>query len=108
MSIRELSERCDSGESMVNPSRDRSEADSLNGESHLTEEIMAIHRIHREACEAHKQMYVDPGSGYKVFTEYAHRQRGTCCGSACRHCPFGQVNVKDPSMKKRFNTLFYV
>lgn len=30
-------------------------------------------------------MYVDPSSGYKVFTEYAHLQRGKCCGSACRH-----------------------
>ncbi|KAM7409677.1 hypothetical protein PAMA_001257 [Pampus argenteus] len=73
-----------------------------------TEEEMATHRIHREACEAKKQMYVDPSSGYKVFTEYAHLQRGKCCGSACRHCPYGQVNVKDPAMKKQFNSLFYV
>ncbi|XP_054910921.1 uncharacterized protein C1orf53 homolog isoform X2 [Poeciliopsis prolifica] len=58
--------------------------------------------------EAKKQMYVDPSSGYKVFTEYAHLQRGKCCGSACRHCPYGQVNVKDPAMKKHFNSLFYV
>lgn len=28
---------------------------------------------------------MDPFSGYKVFTEYAHLQRGKCCGSACRH-----------------------
>ncbi|XP_008282976.1 uncharacterized protein C1orf53 homolog [Stegastes partitus] len=74
----------------------------------FTEEDMAIHAIHREACEAKKQMYVDPSSGYKVFTEYAHRQRGSCCGSACRHCPYGQVNVKDPAKKKTFNSLFYV
>ncbi|XP_015243343.1 uncharacterized protein C1orf53 homolog [Cyprinodon tularosa] len=74
----------------------------------LTEEERSIHRAHREACEAKKQMYVDPSSGYKVFTEYAHLQRGKCCGSACRHCPYGQVNVKDPAMKKRFNSLFYV
>ncbi|KAM7388057.1 hypothetical protein PAMP_024258 [Pampus punctatissimus] len=74
----------------------------------FTEEEMATHRIHREACEAKKQMYVDPSSGYKVFTEYAHLQRGKCCGNACRHCPYGQVNVKDPAMKKQFNSLFYV
>ncbi|KAK2835307.1 hypothetical protein Q5P01_015791 [Channa striata] len=74
----------------------------------ITEEHMIIHGIHREACEARKQMYVDPSSGYKVFTEYAHLQRGKCCGSGCRHCPYGQVNVKDPAMKKRFNSLFYV
>ncbi|XP_071342213.1 uncharacterized protein C1orf53 homolog [Trachinotus anak] len=58
--------------------------------------------------KAKKQMYADPSSGYKVFTEYAHLQRGKCCGSACRHCPYGQVNVKDPAMKKQFNSLFYV
>ncbi|XP_068175361.1 uncharacterized protein C1orf53 homolog isoform X2 [Antennarius striatus] len=74
----------------------------------FTEEDTTIHRLHREACEAKKQMYVDPSSGYKVFTEYAHLQRGKCCGSACRHCPYGQANVKDPAMKKRFNSLFYV
>ncbi|XP_033477126.2 uncharacterized protein C1orf53 homolog [Epinephelus lanceolatus] len=74
----------------------------------FTEEEMVIHRAHTEACAAKKQMYVDPSSGYKVFTEYAHLQRGKCCGSACRHCPYGQVNVKDPAMKKQFNSLFYV
>ncbi|XP_030290374.1 uncharacterized protein C1orf53 homolog isoform X2 [Sparus aurata] len=74
----------------------------------FTEEELSIHRAHTQACEAKKQMYVDPSSGYKVFTEYAHLHRGKCCGSACRHCPYGQVNVKDPAMRKRFNTLFYV
>uniref|UniRef100_A0A674A7S4 Uncharacterized protein n=1 Tax=Salmo trutta TaxID=8032 RepID=A0A674A7S4_SALTR len=59
-------------------------------------------------CVAGWQMYTDPGSGYKVFTEFAHRQRGKCCGTACRHCPFGQVNVKDPANKKRFNSMYYV
>ncbi|KAF3835309.1 hypothetical protein F7725_027867 [Dissostichus mawsoni] len=53
----------------------------------FTEEEMDIHRAHREACETKKQMYVDPSSGYKVFTEYAQLQRGKCCGSACRHQP---------------------
>ncbi|XP_030583182.1 uncharacterized protein C1orf53 homolog [Archocentrus centrarchus] len=86
---------------------------SARGENDLcaakfTEEEMAIHRIHRQACAAKKQMYVDPSSGYKVFTEHAHLQRGKCCGSVCRHCPYGQVNVKDPAMKKHFNSLFYV
>ncbi|KAM3618906.1 uncharacterized protein V6R79_000272 [Siganus canaliculatus] len=74
----------------------------------FTEEEITIHRVHKEACAAKKQMYVDPSSGYKVFTEYAHLQRGKCCGSACRHCPYGQANVKDPAKRKRFNSLFYV
>ncbi|KAF6734368.1 uncharacterized protein FQA47_010113 [Oryzias melastigma] len=73
-----------------------------------SEEERAVHALHREACERKQQMYLDPSSGFKVFTEYAHLQRGKCCGSACRHCPYGQVNVKDPAMKKRFNSLYYI
>ena len=30
---------------------------------------------------------------YMVFTEAWHLKRGYCCGSACRHCPFGHENV---------------
>jgi uncharacterized protein DUF5522 len=30
---------------------------------------------------------------YMVFTETWHLKRGYCCGSACRHCPYGQENV---------------
>ena len=29
--------------------------------------------------------------GYLVFTEHYHRSRGYCCGSGCRHCPYGRV-----------------
>ncbi|XP_067893799.1 uncharacterized protein C1orf53 homolog [Heterodontus francisci] len=71
----------------------------------LEKEIAASHR---QACEAAQQTYVDPESGYLVFTRLAHLQRGKCCGSACRHCPYNQVNVKDPSKRKRFNSKFYV
>ncbi|CAL8273035.1 unnamed protein product [Arctogadus glacialis] len=74
----------------------------------LTDEEYAIHKAHREACEAEQQLYRDPSTGYKVFTEHAHLRRGTCCGSACRHCPYSQANVKDPALKKRFNSAFYV
>ncbi|XP_028666408.1 uncharacterized protein C1orf53 homolog [Erpetoichthys calabaricus] len=66
-----------------------------------------IARIHRLACENGQQTYKDPVTGYLVFTEYAHLQRGRCCGSACRHCPYGQENVQDPAKKKIFNSLFY-
>ncbi|KAK7888607.1 hypothetical protein WMY93_024167 [Mugilogobius chulae] len=128
LSMREMSDSGRRGSSssgaslaQVSPERGESQADSRGGEEtekrggaregescSISEEEWTIHRIHREACEAQKQMYVDPGSGYKVFTEFAHHRRGRCCGSACRHCPFGQVNVKDPALKKRFNSLFYV
>ena len=32
--------------------------------------------------------------GYLVFTEQYHLKRGYCCGSRCKHCPFGWENVK--------------
>jgi len=32
-------------------------------------------------------------NGFMVFTERFHRARGSCCGNACRHCPFDYVNV---------------
>jgi hypothetical protein len=27
--------------------------------------------------------------GFMVFTEEYHKQRGYCCKSGCRHCPYG-------------------
>ena len=30
---------------------------------------------------------------YMVFTATWHLKRGYCCGSACRHCPYGHENV---------------
>lgn len=27
-------------------------------------------------------------NGKKVMTEKYHRDRGYCCGSGCRHCPY--------------------
>ncbi|KAI4877103.1 hypothetical protein NFI96_026455 [Prochilodus magdalenae] len=62
----------------------------------------------RPSEKAGEITYTDPLSGFKVFTEFAHRQRGRCCGSACRHCPYGQMNVEDSSKKKTFNSAFYV
>jgi len=29
-------------------------------------------------------------NGYFVFTEHYLKKRGTCCGSGCRHCPYGK------------------
>lgn len=40
------------------------------------------------ADEAGEQTYVDPATGYLVFTAGALRERGECCGSGCRHCPY--------------------
>ena len=55
--------------------------------------MQEIEELHRKACEEKKDTYVDPHTGYLVFTSYAHLKRGSCCGSKCRHCPYNHVNV---------------
>ncbi|KAL7521722.1 hypothetical protein ACHAWX_006398 [Stephanocyclus meneghinianus] len=54
-------------------------------------------KLHDDACREGKDTYIDPKTGYCVFTELAHTRRGKCCGSGCRHCPYNHVNVKDKS-----------
>lgn len=53
-----------------------------------------VQRLHDEACAMKRETYIDPHTGYTVLTRYAHEQRGTCCGNACRHCPYDWKNVR--------------
>lgn len=46
-------------------------------------------RQHDEAVCEGQQWYVDEKTGFLVFTEQYHRDRGHCCQSNCRHCPYG-------------------
>lgn len=46
--------------------------------------------LHEKACSEGRSTYRDPATGYQVFTRLHHLQRGECCGSGCRHCPFEQ------------------
>lgn len=43
---------------------------------------------HEDAVRAGRAHYVDPSTGYLVFTGPALAARGHCCGSGCRHCPY--------------------
>jgi hypothetical protein len=36
---------------------------------------------------------------YMVFTAAYHLKRGSCCGSRCRHCPYGLAPDADPGSK---------
>jgi hypothetical protein len=45
-------------------------------------------RAHDAAVAAGQDGYVDPDSGYHVFTAAYLGERGSCCGSDCRHCPY--------------------
>lgn len=49
--------------------------------------------LHQDAVKEGRQTYVDPETGYTVFTSDALMKRGYCCGSMCRHCPFDYENV---------------
>ena len=43
---------------------------------------------HGVAVEANTPTYVDPVSGFSVFTAAFLARRGECCESGCRHCPW--------------------
>ncbi len=39
-----------------------------------------------------RDYYIDSNQMY-VFTSWGLLRRGKCCGSACKHCPYGHENV---------------
>jgi hypothetical protein len=43
---------------------------------------------HDAAEAAGEPGYVDPASGLFVMTARYLHERGQCCGSGCRHCPY--------------------
>jgi hypothetical protein len=47
-----------------------------------------IMRRHRLAVDAGVPAYRDPVSGLSVFTARFLADRGWCCSSGCRHCPY--------------------
>ncbi|KAI8845799.1 hypothetical protein BJ741DRAFT_585842 [Chytriomyces cf. hyalinus JEL632] len=61
---------------------------------------LEIEECHKAACNAEQAFYTDPKTGYSVMTAWYLAQRKQCCGNACRHCPYGHANVKDPSRRK--------
>ena len=48
-------------------------------------EILAAHQ---HALDAGEDGYTDPVTGYFVFTAAYLADRGTCCDTGCRHCPY--------------------
>ena len=45
-------------------------------------------QAHAQAVAEGKDFYIDPKTGYEVFTSVKHLARGHCCDSGCRHCPY--------------------
>jgi len=52
------------------------------------EEIMPRHK---NAVENDEDFYIDPETGLTVFTALYLFNRGYCCGSGCRHCPYMNI-----------------
>lgn len=50
--------------------------------------------LHKKACDNQENYYVDAETGLKVLTAYFLQNRGYCCESYCRHCPYG-FNLKE-------------
>jgi hypothetical protein len=56
----------------------------------------AIRRAHDDAARRGDPTYDDPVTGYMVFTAAALLERGQCCGSGCRHCPYSDEDRRRP------------
>lgn len=52
------------------------------------QDFRAIAAAHGAACRAGHDTYVDPSTGYQVMTARSLWDRGHCCDSGCRHCPY--------------------
>jgi len=72
-----------------------------------------IKLVHRVCCGEGSATYLDPETGYTVFSAYWHLRRGDCCGvkadledakgytrtHRCRHCPYADDGtLTDKSM----------
>jgi hypothetical protein len=57
----------------------------LSPDDPLGDEILAAHR---RAMDQDEAGYLDPGTGLLVLTAAFLADRGECCQSGCRHCPY--------------------
>ena len=53
-----------------------------------------IDALHEAAVARGDRSYRDPRTGLLVMTTLAHLDRGYCCESGCRHCPYRGPVVK--------------
>ncbi len=62
-------------------------------------EFLGVYENKKDAEKRKEPLPIDEGvdyyfeKGLMVLTEQFLRKRGCCCGSGCRHCPYGHVNV---------------
>ncbi|CAJ1964006.1 unnamed protein product [Cylindrotheca closterium] len=58
-----------------------------------------VEDLHLRALKNASSTYIDPPTGFTVFTDLIHLKRGNCCGNKCRHCPYGFESV--PGVPRR-------
>ncbi|CAB4033789.1 Hypothetical predicted protein [Paramuricea clavata] len=107
-----VQERSDKGLDVANKKERRdaggsSEKIELEIPENFSEMECQIFIAHKNAIEANYDTYADPLTGFDVFTRQALLNRGKCCGNACRHCPYGHINVPEHLRTKTFNSQFY-
>lgn len=49
--------------------------------------------LHEAAAARGETSYLDPETGFVVFTRLGLLARGSCCGAGCRHCPYEHEKV---------------
>jgi Family of unknown function (DUF5522) len=49
---------------------------------------MRVLAAHAAAMQSGAEGYVDPTTGFFVFTAAWLAERGSCCDAGCRHCPY--------------------
>jgi hypothetical protein len=55
-------------------------------------------RAHDDAVARGDDGYIDPDTGLFVMTATYLAEREFCCGSGCRHCPYGIDDVAEPTL----------
>ena len=63
------------------------EKSNSENENH-SEENKKIMALHNKAIENNEDTYIDPATGFEVFTAKFLLEREYCCESGCRHCPY--------------------
>ena len=61
---------------------------SLAKLARYVERAERIRDAHDRSVAAGEAGYLDPGTGLFVMNESTLLERGSCCGSGCRHCPY--------------------
>lgn len=64
---------------------DEPHPDRLTADHPAREAVLAAHRA---ALASGAPGYLDPVSGLWVMTARYLADRGTCCNTSCRHCPY--------------------